>query len=122
MADGVGSAQAWRMHVAQKSTLTRRARDSMHHMLITANSQLSGHIVAGAKAIDVSIDSSLLHMTLEIGFLQRLLLYCCELAEAKPVEDATELRSQPSKLGGSLLSYLHAHAMSNFYIQRRKLL
>ena len=94
------------MHVAQKSTLTRRARDSMHHMLLTANSQVSGHLVAASRTIDVSVDSSLLHVTLEIGFLQRLLLYCCELAEANPLVGAASLRSQPSKLGGALLQVL----------------
>ena len=77
--------------MAQKSSSTRRARDSMHHMLLTANSQLSGHVVACSKDIQVSVDSSLLHLTLEIGFLQRLLLYCYELAEEAPVTEVTEL-------------------------------
>lgn len=100
------------MHVAQKSVATRRARDSMHHMLLTANSQLSGHIVACSKYVDVSVDSSLLHLTLEIGFMQRFLLYCCELAEAKPLEHATGLKAQTSILGDCFMHYLCLHVSS----------
>lgn len=91
--------QAWRMHVAQKSGAARRARDSMHHMLLTTNSQVSGHVRTSSKSVSTTIDTSLLHLTLEIGFLQRLLLYCCELAEARPLVDAAGLRLHPQISG-----------------------
>lgn len=74
----------------------------MHHMLLTTNSQLSGHIVACSKSIEVSVDSSLLHLTLEIGFLQRLLLYCYELAEAAPVADVAELSASNTPAFGEV--------------------
>ena len=77
----------------------------MHHMLLTANSQLSGHLVATSKAIEVSVDSSLLHLTLEIGFLQRLLLYCYELAEAAPNAEVPELRAGSPPGFGKLLPW-----------------
>ena len=75
----------------------------MHHMLLTANSQLSGHMVACSKAVEVSVDSSLLHLTLEIGFLQRLLLYCYELAEAAPLTEFTELSASTTPAFGNVL-------------------
>jgi len=50
--------QAWRMHTAQGSTKVRRARDSMHHMLLTANSQLSGHIVTCSRSLLLLLGSA----------------------------------------------------------------
>lgn len=91
--------QAWRMYVAQKAHSNKRARDSVHHMLLTADSQLSGHMVACSRSVATFLDSSFLHLTLEIVTLQRALLYCCELVEAKPVEELRNLKasSQPGQ-------------------------
>ena len=40
------------------------------------------------RSLGVSVESSLLHLTLEVGTLRRALLYCCELAEATPADEA----------------------------------
>ena len=84
------------MQVAQHSTRVRRARDSVHHMLLTSNSQLSGHIINCSEALEVSMESSLLRVALGIGTLRRALLYTCELAEAQPAEAGDSPQACPS--------------------------
>lgn len=99
--------QAWRMHVAQQSTSARRARDSVHHLLPSGSSQVSGHIMSCSRAVDVSVESSLLHVAVEVGTLRRALLYCCELAEAAP-QDA-EPFCAPVPVSGKLSSAAGRH-------------
>lgn len=83
------------MRAAQKTSSARRARDSMHHLLLTCESQFSGHIVQSSKELSVSIDNSMLHLTLDIESLRMALLYCCELVEAKPCPQASENLGKP---------------------------
>ena len=76
--------QGWRMRAAQKSSSARRAQDSMNHLLLTCESQLSGHIISSDKHLTMSFENSLLHTTLDIESMRLVLLYCCEIIEAKP--------------------------------------
>ena len=89
------------MHVAQHSTAARRARDSAHHLLITSNSQMSGHVVSSNAKLEVTAESSLLCVSVEPGTLQRALLYACELMEAtpKPVDAAGDTLANPKTPG-----------------------
>lgn len=78
--------QGWRSRAAQKSSSARRARDSLNHLLITCDSQLSGHVVSSNSELSANIENSLLHMTLDIDSMRMALLYCCELIEATPAQ------------------------------------
>ena len=56
----------------------------MNHLLLTCESQLSGHIISSDKHLTMSFENSLLHTTLDIESMRLVLLYCCEIIEAKP--------------------------------------
>ena len=57
-------------------------------LLVDAALHLESLKLFTCRSLGVAVESSLLHLTLEIGTLRRALLYCCELAEATPADEA----------------------------------